>query len=63
MKAKLKVCSSWMLTFGSTEGLTDVISVLCQVLSSSFSALSIFVTDVTLSDCSTALILLYVWMV
>ena len=63
MKAKLKVCSSWMLTFGSTEGLTDVITVLCQVLLSSFSALSIFVTDVTLSDCSTAMILLYVWMV
>ena len=30
-----------MLTFGSTEGLTDIITVLCQVLLSSFSALSI----------------------
>ena len=52
-----------MLTFGSTEGLTDIITVLCQVLLSSFSALSILMTDVALSDCYTAMILLYVWMV
>ena len=52
-----------MLTFASTVGLTDIITVLCQVLLSSFSALPILVTDVTLSDCSIAMILLYVWMV
>ena len=52
-----------MLTFGSTEGLTDIITVLCQVLLSSFSALSILVTDMASSDCPTAMILLYVSMV
>ena len=48
-----------MLTFASTEGLTDIITVLCQVLLSSFSALPILVTDVALSDWSTAKILRY----
>ena len=52
-----------MLTFASTEGLTDIITVLCQVLLTSFSALPVLVIDVALSDCSTAMILLYVWIV
>ena len=45
-----------MLTFASTEELTDIITVLCQVLLSSLSVLPVLVTDVALSDCSTAMI-------
>ena len=52
-----------MLTFASIEELTDIITVFCQVLLSSLSALPVLVTDVALSDCSTAMIIFYFRMV